>query len=68
MKNQVQIISTVKNLFALFLVLVTPLFFLPITQEFYTTNKIYFLAFGGLILFILSLVELLLTKKIIWQK
>ena len=68
MKNQVKIVSTIKNLSALFLVLLTPVFFLPLTQEYYTTNKIYLLAFGGLFLLLLSLIELFLSKKIIWQK
>ncbi len=68
MKSLSLIVSTIKNVFALFLVVIIPVFFLPITQEYYITSKLYLLAFSGLILLVLSLTELFLTKKIIWQK
>ncbi len=44
-----------------------PLFFLTTTQEFFLTNKLYLLAFGGLLLILVSTVELLVTKKIKWN-
>jgi tetratricopeptide (TPR) repeat protein len=44
-----------------------PLFFLPITQEFFTTNKLYLFAFGGLLLLLISTVEFILSKKLTWQ-
>ena len=45
-----------------------PFFFLPFTQEFFITNKLYLLGFGSLLLLLISGVELLLTKKLVWQK
>lgn len=45
-----------------------PLFFLPLTQEFYTTGKFYFLTFAVLTLILISGIEILVTKKITWQK
>lgn len=45
-----------------------PLFFLPTTQEFFATNKLYLLAFGGLLLLLISVGELLVSKKIVWRK
>jgi len=68
MKNSNSILSTVKNIFAFVLVILLPIFFLPFTQEYYVTNKLYLLAFAGLAFFLLSAVELLITKKIVWQK
>jgi tetratricopeptide (TPR) repeat protein len=41
-----------------------PLFFLPITQEFYLTNKLYLLSFGLLVVVVLLVVQLFLHKKI----
>ncbi len=45
-----------------------PLFFLPITQEYFVTSKMYFLALISLILIIISTLELLVSKKLVWQK
>lgn len=45
-----------------------PLFFLPITQEFFSTNKLYLLGFGGLLLLLVSVIELFMSKKIAWHK
>lgn len=68
MKNISSIVSTVKNVFVFALIIIIPLFFLPITQEYYITNKLYLLAFAGLALFLFSGIELLTSKKIVWQK
>ncbi len=51
-----------------FLLFAVPFFFLNITQEYFITNKLYFLGFGVLLLLLLSTVNLLLSKKISWQK
>lgn len=48
------------------LVFLFPLFFLPITQEFFITNKFYLLAFGGLTLILISCINYLISKKISW--
>ena len=45
-----------------------PLFFLPITQEFFITNKFYLLGFGVLLLILVSGLQLLVSRKISWQK
>ncbi len=45
-----------------------PFFFLPFTQEYFTTGKFYFLAFTALILILISGLEILTTKKLVWQK
>ena len=45
-----------------------PLFFLPITQNFFVTNKLYLLGFGALTLLTISVIEFLLSRKIKWQK
>ena len=41
-----------------------PLFFLPITQEFFSTNKFFLLVCGTLIFFALGAIKLLFTRKI----
>ena len=57
------------NLFLLSLVIfLFPFFFLPITQEFFLTNKLYLLSFVGLFLVLISTIKLAFTKKITWQK
>lgn len=50
------------------LIFLLPFFFLDLTQEYFVTNKFYLLGFGSLFLILISGVELLLTKKIIWKK
>jgi tetratricopeptide (TPR) repeat protein len=53
-------------LYALFFLF--PLFFLPTTQEFFVTNKFYLLGFGALALLMISTLELMITKKLVWRK
>lgn len=45
-----------------------PLFFLPLTQEFFITNKFYLLGFGTLLLLLISTFKFLARKKISWRK
>lgn len=45
-----------------------PLFFLPFTQEFFVTNKLYLLIVGALLLLAVSLIQFVTTKKLVWQK
>lgn len=56
------------SFFLYLLLFIFPLFFLPFTQEFFITSKLYLLGFGVLLLLLLSTVSLLLFKKISWQK
>lgn len=51
----------------LIIVFLTPLFFLPTTQEFFVTNKMYLLTFSSLILLTISTIKYFLSKKIQWQ-
>lgn len=68
MEQESSLLSTLKSLVAYILLFAFPLFFLPITQEYFMTNKVYFLLFGGLSLLILSVLEFALTKKLHWKK
>ncbi|MEI6532507.1 MAG: tetratricopeptide repeat protein [Candidatus Roizmanbacteria bacterium] len=61
------IFSYIKTYVLYALIFLFPLFFLPFTQEYFVTNKLYLLGFGSLLLIILSTIELLLNKKISWQ-
>ncbi len=61
-------LSTLKSIVVTILVVITPLFFLPLTQEFFIINKLYFLSFGAVILLGISGLELLISKKIVWHK
>lgn len=45
-----------------------PLFFLTTTQEFFTTNKLYLLTATALILLLISLIEFIVTKKVLIRK
>ncbi|MBI2641599.1 O-antigen ligase family protein, partial [Candidatus Roizmanbacteria bacterium] len=44
-----------------------PLFFLPITQEFFVTNKLYLLLLSTMLLFVVSLVQFFIEKKIVFS-
>lgn len=61
-------VSHLKSKFVLLVALLFPLFFLPITQEFYNTNKFLLLAFADLVLILLSAVIFLSRKKITFAK
>jgi len=54
--------------FFLTIIFIFPFFFLPVTQEFFLTNKLYLLAFSSLFLLLISTIKLATTKKISWQK
>ena len=60
-------LSIIKNILCLLLIFLFPFFFLPFTQEFFATGKLYLLAFGALLLLTLSTLQLLTTKKLVWQ-
>lgn len=44
-----------------------PLFFLPITQDFFSFNKLYLLGFGIIFVSLVSLAQFVILKKITWQ-
>jgi len=48
--------------------LLTPLFFLPITQEYFVTNKMFFVAFSFLLLLTISTIEFAITREINWEQ
>ena len=50
------------------LIFLFPLFFLPLTQEYFITAKFYLLGFGVLLLLLISTVEIAVTKKFVWEK
>jgi tetratricopeptide (TPR) repeat protein len=64
----VSLFNTLKSNIALGLVFLFPLFFLPTTQEFFTTNKMYLLAFGAIVLVALSTVEFVFSRQIVWKR
>lgn len=68
MEQETSLLSTVKSLVAYALLFLFPLFFLPFTQEYFITAKIYLLFFGGLLLLLISTLEFLVTKKMVWRK
>lgn len=47
---------------------VTPIFFLPITQEFFSTQKIYFGSFLGLVILGLTILHFIQHKTLKWKK
>jgi len=54
--------------FLLTIIFIFPFFFLPATQEFFLTNKLYLLVFSALFLLLISTIKIAVTKKISWQK
>jgi tetratricopeptide (TPR) repeat protein len=64
MKNFSHLISQFRSLVLFGLLFLFPFFFLNFTQEYFITNKFYLLSFGVLLLFLISTIELLISKKI----
>jgi len=56
-----------KSLVLGLLIFLFPFFFLPFTQEFFITNKLYLLAFGALLLLLISTIYFLSSKKLSWK-
>jgi len=50
------------------LVFLFPFFFLNFTQEYFVTNKLYLLGFGVLLLIFISTIQIIVSKKISWEK
>jgi len=61
-------LSNLKSYLLIFSIFLFPLFFLPFTQEFFITHKLYLLGFGVLLLILISTLHLLFSKKLVWQK
>ena len=61
-------ILNTKYLILTALVFFTPFFFLNTTQEYFVTNKFYLLGFGVLLLILISTIQILISKKISWEK
>lgn len=55
------------SVIALLIAAALPIFFLPNTQEFFITNKLYLLAFGALLLLGISLVTSLVKRTLTWE-
>ena len=68
MNQEVSLLKQIKSLVLYLIIFLLPLFFLPFTQEFFATNKMYFLFFGSLLLLVITAFEFLLTKKLVWEK
>ncbi len=68
MSQNSSLFAKVKSLILAGMTFLFPLFFLPLTQEFFVTNKLYLLAAGCLVLILISVIEFLVTKKIVWER
>ena len=66
--NVEKFIHNTKYLILNTLIFVFPFFFLNLTREYFVTNKFYLLGFGVLLLVLISTIQLLISKKISWQK
>lgn len=61
-------LQKVKKAVLLTTLFLTPIFFLPFTQEFYATNKFYLLTVSAGILILISTLEFLMFKKLILKR
>jgi len=66
--NMKNLFSIVRLSILVIIIFLLPLFFLPITQEFYAIAKLYFLILTCLLLLAISLTEFLVTKKLAWKR
>lgn len=62
-----KIINKIQTIILNLLFFLTPLFFLPITTDFFSINKLYLLIFVINLLIFLTCINFLITKKISWQ-
>jgi len=63
MTENKNVFQTLKSNILSLTIFLFPLFFLPITQEYFATAKLYLLAFSGLLLLLLTALEILITGK-----
>lgn len=68
MKSHSPIFSMIKTGIVYVTLFLFPIIFLPLTQEFYITTKLYFLGIAALALLGVSLIEFIMTKKVVWEK
>ncbi len=68
MKSQNRPFSLIKMGLVYAAIFLFPILFLPLTQEFYITTKLYMLGAVALALMATSLIEFIMTKKIVWEK
>ena len=61
-------ITKITSVLTQFVLLLTPLFFLPVTREFIIVSKLYFFIYAVIGLTVVSLINLIVTRKIVWQK
>lgn len=61
-------LQKIKTIILHSLLVLVPFFFLNITQEYFVTNKIYLLGFGILSLMLISIAQVLVSKRISWEK
>lgn len=66
--NQLAFLKPIKTAVLAITIFLFPIFFLPFTQEFFLTNKLYFLGGVALILLLISTLELAFSKKLEWKK
>jgi tetratricopeptide (TPR) repeat protein len=50
------------------LILLTPLFFLPVTREFIIISKVYFFIYGVIALLVLAFIYVAVSRKAVWEK
>lgn len=58
------LISNIQKWLLSAVIFLFPIFFLPTTQEYYLTNKLYLLILGGLLILLLSAIRLIQTNSI----
>lgn len=68
MQNIDKYFNKVNSIVLSVVIFVTPLLFLPITRDFVLLSKYYFFLFATIVLVLLSLVKLVITKKLYWNK
>lgn len=62
------LLKYLQSLIFCLLIFLFPLFFLPLTQEFYATHKFYLLGFSVFAILIISVINTLIAQKIAWKK
>lgn len=61
-------LTKITTLITNFILLLTPLFVLPVTREFVIISKLYFFIYAVVALLLMSLVYVVVTRKVVWHK
>lgn len=68
MESFTEKLTKISTIVTNFLILLTPLFFLPVTREFIIISKVYFFIYAVIALLVLAFIYVVVARKAVWEK